>query len=104
MTKTKRRLLAAGIGIGLIFMGVLTFMGLLLPAVMGTDACSDLPDWTTYYLFILWPLTLLTGSIVPAWLVWVEKPWYWALIGFFVCAVINGLVFVGWFLILGQVC
>jgi hypothetical protein len=95
------------VAIALIVSGVLTYIVGLLPAVMGTDACSldaQSMDTMSLYLVGFLPCIMLIGSLVPPALIVRGLRWYWVLASILLFAIVNAGVYIGWFGLVSTFC
>lgn len=97
----KKTVAAILLSIFLLGIGVVVFFVGGYGAVFMTDSCSGESIGTVWsiWVVVIWPLLLLTGSLLPSFLILKNKRWPVILLTILICGVINTV----WYFSLGPV-
>jgi hypothetical protein len=100
MTPGARWILAILLAVVLIAISVAVFYVGGFLGLMATDSCSDLPDYASYYVFILWPIVLLATSLTAPILIVRQARWRWVWISLGTGIILSTCCILSWFVYL----
>ena len=104
LTKKQRILAAIGVFVAFVVGGALFYVGGLVIGIMAIASCHNLPNWTGYYLPIIWPAVMLVTSFIAPALILAKRRWYWVVAGLALALILSAATYILWFPLVMSVC